>query len=285
VAEACPSRSVQLRRQVSAVGAGAALCALLVLSGACSRISPLRELGQPAASTATASSVAAQPRSHEPWSIVPTQPPADAKLRDIAPEVDRLAEADSLQIVRKWSGFAVIGRRVEQYQLTRQGDQFTGSGLIQAFPGRALVKEREASQPVAVPADVLRGLLQRLADISTVKGSYKPRDEWTDDHPETQATVTLPNGQAVRYFSQSQGTLQVPWSVTAGGTTYIVHGTAVARVLEELEPYLLQSTLRDLAKDMEREDSMLWQQRAAGSQRATREAVQSPTSSPSPASR
>lgn len=255
-------------RWPASAGVGVASCALLLLSGACAPATP-SGLGQ-------------RPASVDSRPIGPTQPTPNARLREVAPSVDQIGEAAAVHVERTWSGYSHVPRRRESYPLTRTGDQFTGTGTVTADAISSASGRRSIDGVVSIPADMMSRALQRLSDISIIRGNYKSRDEWTDDHPETQILVTLGDEDAFRFFSTSQGALQIPWGVEHGGTEYIVHGDGVARVIGELEPYLLRSTLRDLTKALETEVMDADRRRAEDRQRATQEALRTPSASVRP---
>jgi hypothetical protein len=65
-------------------------------------------------------------------------------------------------------------------------------------------------------------------------------------HPSLSIGLTLPGGESVRFFSQSQGADNVPWGLDYKGKTYIVDSIRPAEALYALKPYLKEETLDTL---------------------------------------
>jgi len=93
------------------------------------------------------------------------------------------------------------------------------------------------SVPITVPLPVIEEFLALLEGTPLKVGEYKPSIIHTDSYPTISITIKGEAGN-LRFYSESQGDMRIPWQVfVTGQGVFVTHSGIPAQALGLLDPY------------------------------------------------
>lgn len=157
------------------------------------------------------------------------------------PAIDASA-VTSVTIVDSWTGLSPLAPIEASYHLTASADGLVG---LAAFSVAGYRDPITATAAISVPVLVFEEALAELAGTPLEEGPYKPLINHTDDYPTISMTF-MASGQAIQFYTQSQGPDHIPWKVVIDGQEFVTYADNPSRAMQILEPYLAPATLASL---------------------------------------
>ena len=168
--------------------------------------------------------------------MVPAASPST--LPELFPALADLPDANAVGIALGWQGLSPISPVLATYPLELHNDQFKGKASFR-------VATATATRDVAVPRDLVRGLLAAANKVTLVEQEYQPRITHTDDYPSVAITVPTRQGelsietrsQPLRSASEKHWDA-TPWAIHYSGRTFVVTADDLDRALDAVLPSL-----------------------------------------------
>ena len=177
-------------------------------------------------------------------------------ISQVFPELaDLRSSASKLTIKDDYSNWT--SNRTMEYTLTRQSNNFAGSGTF----GETRVSQRPdkyKTVDITIPLSVVQDFLQNLTQTPITAGKYIPVMPVSDSYPDIEYLIDTPAG-TLHFYTNSQNEdlnnpsigNNLPWGFTFANREFVINSPLVSQALTPLKPYLHQEISQQLLDSYE----------------------------------